>query len=225
MTFSIVARCEETGMLGTAVSSSSPAVAARCAFARSGVGAVSSQNITDPSLGDRCLDLMEGGASAQVAINEITRTTNHIQYRQILAVDVAGGSAAFSGEKTLGVHASSSKQNVACAGNLLSGPHIPEAMVAAFQNSQGHLADRLLGAMIAAVEAGGEEGPIHSSGMLIVDKVSWPVASLRVDWDEAADPVSGLARLWEIYKPQLNDYVTRALDPSAAPSYGVPGDE
>ena len=57
MTFSLVARCEETGMFGIAISSSSPAVAARCSYARAGVGAVASQNITDPTLGKRGLDL------------------------------------------------------------------------------------------------------------------------------------------------------------------------
>ena len=58
MTFSLVARCEDTGMFGVAVSSSSPAVAARCAYARAGVGGVASQNITDPTLGPRALDMM-----------------------------------------------------------------------------------------------------------------------------------------------------------------------
>ena len=63
MTFSLVARCEKTGMFGMAISSSSPAVAARCSFARAGVGAVASQNVTDPSLGPLTLDLMAGGMS------------------------------------------------------------------------------------------------------------------------------------------------------------------
>ena len=67
MTFSIAARCARTGMLGLAVSSSSPAVAARCAYARAQVGAVASQNITDPTLGPRLLDLMALGATAPEA--------------------------------------------------------------------------------------------------------------------------------------------------------------
>ncbi|MGD1869469.1 MAG: DUF1028 domain-containing protein, partial [Neomegalonema sp.] len=53
--------------------------------------------------------------------------------------------------------------------------------------------------------------------------VPWPVADLRVDWSDD-DPIEELARIWDIYKPQLGDYVTRALDPSQAPSYGVAGD-
>ena len=77
--------------------------------------------------------------------------------------------------------------------------------------------------MQAAVDAGGEEGPVHSAGLKIVDKVSWPVADLRVDWTEAC-PVAALRDLWRVYEPQLEAYVTRALDPDAAPTYGVPGD-
>lgn len=225
MTFSIVARCEETGMFGLAVSSSSPAVAARCAFARAGVGAVATQNITDPTLGDKCLDLMEQGVSASVAIEKIVATHEHIQYRQLSAVDVNGETSCFSGEYTLGTHASYHVQNVACAGNLLSGEHIPKAMAEAFVSERGYLGERLLFAMRAGVNAGGEAGAVHSAGMILVDKVSWPVASLRIDWHEAADPIGELEKLWKVYQPQLDDYVTRAINPSSAPSYGVPGDE
>ena len=86
------------------------------------------------------------------------------------------------------------------------------------------LGGRLLGAMRAGLAAGGEEGPVHSSGLLIVRDVSWPVANLRVDWSDA-DPIADLERLWALYEPQLEAYVTRAIDPSAAASFGVPGDE
>jgi uncharacterized Ntn-hydrolase superfamily protein len=78
--------------------------------------------------------------------------------------------------------------------------------------------------MRAGLAAGGEEGPVHASGLLIVRDVSWPVANLRVDWSDA-DPIADLERLWALYEPQLEAYVTRAIDPSAAPTFGVPGDE
>jgi len=63
---------------------------------------------------------------------------------------------------------------------------------------------------------------VHSAGLLVVRDVSWPIIDLRVDWDDA--PVDALARLWAIYEPQIEDYVRRALDPAAAPGFGVPGD-
>lgn len=223
MTFSIVARCARTGMFGVAVSSSSPAVAARCAHARAGVGAVASQNITDPSLGTRALDLMRLGASASQAIEVLRSSADFMQYRQLLVVDARGQSAIHTGSEALGVRAEAKDENVACGGNLLADVRVPAEMVAAFVASEGHLADRLLVAMRAALQAGGEAGPVHSAGLQIVDKVSWPVADLRVDWTEGC-PITELSAIWEIYKQQLDAYVTRALNPTSAPSYGVPGD-
>jgi uncharacterized Ntn-hydrolase superfamily protein len=223
MTFSIVARCRETGRFGVAVASSSPAVAARCAFAEAGVGAVASQNVTDPALGPAALALMARSATAAEAVAILARTRPHMEYRQLLAVDAAGTTAIHSGPNALGIWAEARAQDVACGGNLLANPDVPRAMVAAFQASSGDLGDRLIAVMRAARDAGGEAGPVRSAGLKLVASVPWPVADLRIDWDD--DPIERLAALWELYKPQLDAYVTRALDPAAAPSYGVPGDE
>lgn len=224
MTFSLVARCRETGMFGVAVTSSSPAVAARCAYARARVGAVASQNVTDPTLGPRVLDLMETGSSAADAIAEIRRSGNFIEYRQVLAVDVNGDTAIHSGPNSLGIWSQAHAQDVASGGNLLSNASVPQAIVDGFLSTRGHIGDRLIAALRAGLAAGGEAGPIHSAGLKIVDRVSWPIADLRCDWTNAC-PIAALGELWELYKPQLDAYIQRALDPRAAPSYGVPGDE
>ena len=139
MTFSIAARCVDTGMFGIAVSSSSPAVAARCAHARAGVGAFGTQNITDPRLGPQGLDLMAKGASAEQAIATLKQSAPHIAFRQLIAVDANGKAAAHSGDHTLGTHATAQALNVVAAGNLLRDEEIPAKMVAAFQRAQGHL--------------------------------------------------------------------------------------
>jgi uncharacterized Ntn-hydrolase superfamily protein len=96
-------------------------------------------------------------------------------------------------------------------------------MLDAFSTRRGALGDRLVAALRAGLEAGGEAGPVRSAGLLVADRVAWPVADLRVDWHDR--PVDELAALWEVWKPQMDDYVTRALDPAGAPSYGVPGDD
>ena len=223
MTFSLAGRCAETGMLGVVVSSSSPAVAARCAHVRAGVGAAASQNVTDPRLGPELLDRMAAGASAADAIAAVVVGCDAIAFRQLTAVDAAGGAAAYSGERTLGLHASATAENAAAAGNLLASEDVPHAMVDAFAAAAGHLGDRLLAALRGGLTAGGEAGPVQSAGLLVADRVAWPVVDLRVDWDDR--PVDALAALWERWKPQIADYVTRALDPAAAPSYGVAGDE
>ena len=224
MTFSISARCARTGEFGIAVSSSSPAVAARCAHARAGAGAVATQNITDPTLGPKGLDLLACGLSAQAALERLCAEAPHIEYRQLAMVDRAGGTAAFSGSRTLGVHRTVQGPGVVAAGNLLRAPSVPDAMVAAFLAAPDEpLAVRLLAAMRAAGAEGGEEGPVHSAGLLLVRDVAWPVADLRVDWHET-DPIGALAGLWDRWAPQMDAYVTRALNPSGAPSYGVAGD-
>ncbi len=225
MTFSVVARCQTTGMFGVAISSSSPAVAARCAFARNGVGAVASQNITDPALGSRALELMQLGASAEQAVEILKSSGEFMEYRQVLAVDRSGGSAIHSGSNSLGIFAEARAKNVVSAGNLLDNDKVPKTIVNAFTGSAGHLGDRLISAMQAGLAAGGEAGPVHSAGLLIVDQVMWPVAELRCDWIENDCPIANVAKAWAVYKPQLDDYVQRALNPTEAPSYGVPGDE
>lgn len=225
MTFSVSARCARTGMFGIAVSSSSPCVAARCAHARAGVGVVATQNITDPMLGPRGLDMLAKGLSAGEVLSRLADASPHFEYRQVVVLDGKGRAAAHSGVRTLGAHAVALAPDVAAAGNLLSDRAVPDHMVEAFlADPDSHLGDRILAAMQAALDAGGEEGPVHSAGMLLVDKVGWPVADLRIDWSEG-DPIGELAALWQLWRPQMDAYVTRALDPSSAPSYGVPGDE
>jgi|TARA_B110000503_G_scaffold46642_2_gene76158 uncharacterized Ntn-hydrolase superfamily protein len=224
MTFSLVARCAETGMFGLAISSSSPAVAARCAYARAGVGAVASQNVTDPSLGPLALDLMENGMNAVEAIERVREQGKFIEYRQVMAVDNTGKTAIHSGPNSLGIWTQAQAPDVASGGNMLANDGVPQAVVDEFLASTGHLGDRLIAAMRAGLVAGGEAGPLHSAGMLMVDKVAWPVAELRCDWTDDC-PIENITIAWDIYKPQLDAYVQRAIDPREAPSYGVPGDE
>jgi uncharacterized Ntn-hydrolase superfamily protein len=224
VTFSLVGRCERTGMVGTAVSSSSPAVAARCAHARAAAGAVASQNVTDPRLGPAVLDLMADGRTAQRAVDAALAKAAGAAYRQLTAVDAGGSTGAFSGAHTLGANAVAHGPGAVAAGNLLASADVPEAMVAAFAADPGaHLGARLLAGLRAGLDAGGEEGPIRSAGIVVCDQVEWPVVDLRADWDD--DPIGRLADAWAVWEPQIEAYVTRALDPGASPSYGVPGDE
>ena len=224
MTFSLVARCAETGMFGVAIASSSPAVAARCAYTRAGVGAVASQNITDPRLGPFALDLMQGGMGAPEAIAGLRDQAAHIAYRQVLAIDATGQTALHSGSRTLGIWADATAQDTIAAGNLLASKEVPRAMAAAFADTKGHLGDRLITALQAGLTAGGEAGPVHSAGLQLADKTAWPLADLRCDWTEDC-PIAAITTAWEIYKPQMAAYIQRALDPNEAPSYAVPGDE
>ncbi|WP_246792906.1 DUF1028 domain-containing protein [Burkholderia perseverans] len=225
MTFSIVGRCQETGQLGIAISSSSIAVGARCPWVRAGVGAVATQNVTLPALGPQILDLLEAGQlDPAAALDRALSANGWSQYRQVTVIDGQGRTALFSGKESLGLHHAVAGEQCVAAGNLLSAPKVIEAMVPAFENAPGALADRLIAAMQAAVAAGGEAGPIHSAALKIAGDVTWPIVDLRVDWAEA-DPIGELDALWQAYRPQMADYLTRAINPTVAPSYGVPGDE
>ncbi len=223
MTFSLLGRCAATGRLGMAISSSSPAVAARCAHARPGVGVAGSQNVTDPRLGPALLDALAESGDARAAVAEVVALAPHIEHRQLVLLGAAGEGAVYTGSAALGTHGSRLGEGCAAAGNLLADEAVLDAMVTAFAaGARLELGDRLMRVLEAAVGAGGEAGPVHSAGLLMTGEVAWPIADLRVDWHD--DPVAELAAVWEVYKPQLGDYITRALDPAAAPGYGVAGE-
>ncbi|MGW6139338.1 DUF1028 domain-containing protein [Streptomyces sp. NPDC055144] len=223
MTFSLVVR--DGKRFGIAVSSSSPAVAARVAHLEPGVGAAASQNVTDPTLGTSLLAGLADHDDARRALTEVTgaaRNAKSIGYRQLTVVGRSGPGFAYSGTGTLGTYASATADGAVAAGNMLAGEHIPQVLLDAYAAATGQLEERLIAALRAAVEAGGEEGPLHSAGLAVVADADWRVTDLRVDW--ADDPVDRLAELLEVWLPQRDDYVRRGLDPAAAPSYGVPGD-
>ncbi len=222
MTFSLIARCPTTRQFGMVIASSSPAVAARCVHLRAGVGAVASQNITDPGLGPKLLDLLAEGLSAQSALALIANAQPHIAYRQLLVIDITGQTALHSGAQILGVWGQASGTDCASGGNLLANADVPTAMIAAFTASTGAFGTRLIAALTAGLYAGGEAGPVHSAGLKIVDTLDWPLVDLRVDWSDT--PIADLDAIWQIYLPQMGEYVQRAIDPSTAPKYGVPGD-
>ena len=224
MTISIAARCERTGAFGVAISSSSPAVGSRCPNVRAGVGAVSSQNVTDPSLGPALLDALQSGLGAHEALAKVSSVATHPEFRQLTVVDNTGESAVYSGAKSLGINAEVTAKNVAAAGNMLANSDVIQAMVNSFSaTSDNELADRLIQALEAGVKAGGEAGPVHSAAVIVATEVSWPTTNLRIDWD--GNPISKLRDLYKVWAPQSQDYLTRALNPNSAPSYGVPGDE
>tara|TARA_B110000014_G_C20082374_1_gene565753 strand:- start:483 stop:1160 length:678 start_codon:yes stop_codon:yes gene_type:complete len=224
MTFSISGFCSKTGMLGIAITTSSICVASRCPWVRAGVGAAATQNITDPSLGNLMLDYLEEGLNPQQVIDKIIKDRKFIDFRQLALIDSKGISASFTGSKTLGTNEISKGENCIAAGNLLSSTNIVKAMTDNFsKNKNLHIAERLLVALQSGLDAGGEEGPIHSAGLKVAHEHSWLLVDLRIDWAENL-PIKKLMNLWHLYQPQMMDYNSRAIKPNQAPSYGVPGD-
>ena len=249
MTFSIVGHCPRTDMAGVAITTSSICVGSRCPHVLAGAGAVTTQNVTDPSIGPEVLAHLAAGATAEAALAAVMKDRPHSDYRQVAVVDLAGNVAHVTGAHILGTNAVATGAGTGAemgvdlgvvsgvgtgigtgtgcvaAGNLLSNRDVPTAMVASFAaGADLHLVDRLLTALQAGIDAGGEEGPTHSAALLVAHRNSWPLVDLRVDWTEECTGLV-LRRLWDAYEPQMEAYNLRALDPSAAPSYGVAGDE
>ena len=223
MTFSLTGRCARTGMFGVVVTSSSPAVAARCAWVRGHVGAVATQNITDPGLGLMGLDLLARGYGARAAMKIMVEAKEFSDFRQLTIIDRLGHTAHHSGARTLGTNNVIQGENCVSAGNLLSTPEVPAAMVGAFMaDPDEHLVERLLRAVEAGLDAGGEEGDVRSVGVKVCHEHDWPICELRVDWHD--EPIAELRRVWDVYRPQMPAYIQRAIDPRDTPSYGVPGD-
>ena len=212
MTFSLIGRCARTGQIGVAVTTSSIAVGARCAYAAAGVGAVLTQHRTDPRLGPRGLELLRSGCSAQETLDALVASTPLVRWRQLAVLDAKGNTAAYSGARTKPEMSEAPGQDVVAIGNILATARVPAAMLRGFQaDPSAPLAERLLHALDEGLAAGGENGPVRSAQMLIVQQESFPLVDLRVDWHDT--PIAELRALWKLYAPQVNDYLVRALDP------------
>jgi uncharacterized Ntn-hydrolase superfamily protein len=212
MTFSLIGRCPRTGQIGAAVSTSSIAVGARVAYCAAGVGAVLTQHRTDPRLGPRGIDLLRSGCSAQQTADALVASTPYSHWRQLAVLDAAGNTAAYSGARTRPEMSEAASQDACAIGNILASARVPAAMLLAFQaDPVASLAERLLHALEEGLAAGGETGPVRSAYLLIVERESFPLVDLRVDWHDA--PIAELRALWQRYAPESGEFVLRALDP------------
>ena len=216
MTFSVVGMCRQTGMFGAAVTTSSIGVGSRCPFAQAGVGAVLTQHRTDPRLGPRGLELLAAGQSARQVMVALAQDNPTIGWRQLAIIDTQGETAYYHGDRISSIHAAAQGNAVCAIGNILRSEDVPQAMVEAFgQEPEAHLAERLLRALGAGLEAGGELKQVKSAALLIVHEQPFPLVDLRVELDP--QPLVALRFLWELYRPQLELYVRRAIDPDSVP--------
>jgi uncharacterized Ntn-hydrolase superfamily protein len=212
MTFSLVGRCPHSNQIGAAVATSSIAVGARCTYCAAGVGAVLTQHRTDPRLGPRGLALLRSGCSAQQTLDALVASTRDAQWRQLAVLDAVGNTAAYSGARTGPEMNAASAQDACAIGNILASAEVPPAMLRTFQADQSEpLAERLIRALEAGLAAGGEHVPVRSAHLLVVERESFPLIDLRVDWHDT--PIAELRALWGLYAPQSDDYLLRALDP------------
>jgi uncharacterized Ntn-hydrolase superfamily protein len=214
MTFSLLARCADTGQLGIAVTTSDLAVGARVPFAVPGVGVAVTQNRTDPRLGPRMLDLLGAGADARGAVNTAAAETPHRDWRQLAVLTATGGYAAYAGEAVAPAVAMLPGDGCLAVGNMLASGMVAPAITAGYAAADGGLAERLVAGLRAGLDAGGETRALRSAALLVVGEPAFPLVDLRID--DHAEPLAALEELRRAYEPWAGDFVRRALDPDRA---------
>ncbi len=197
MTWSIIARDNETGRVGIAVATRFFAVGARVPFIRTGVGAIATQALVNQGFGPRGLDLMAAGASADETLRMLIDSDNGRDHRQVHLMDNAGRFAAYTGAACVDWCGHMIGEGFSVAGNMLAGPQVIEATASAYRDAR-HLpiARRLLAAMHAGEAAGGDKRGKQSAALLVHDAEEFPIYDLRVD--DHADPLAELSRLHSV---------------------------
>lgn len=214
MTFTIVGRCKRTGQRGIAIATSSPAIGNRCSFV-SQAGAVAFQAVAEPRLGVFSLRLLEQGYSPRKVVAEVTSSDDWPGKRQIGIVDADGRSAAFTGDANIAWAGHIAGENFVAMGNVLAGPQVVEAIAEAFheRDSDG-LEARLLRAIEAGRDAGGQEEGQTSAALLTFGEQTVARCDLRVDISD--EPVKELRRIFDWYEPLLPYFEERNRNPNVA---------
>lgn len=200
-TFSIVARDPLTGRFGVAVTTKAFGVGTLCPFAKAGVGAVATQARVNPALGPQGLRLLEHGLSAEETLQELLANDPGRQYRQLGIVDKYGRAAAWTGEEANDWRGHIIGDNFSVQGNLLTGREVVQATAAAFSASNAPFEERLLQALEAGQQAGGDKRGKQSAALLVVDTEDFPFCNIRVD--DNPEPLKELRRLYNIHKVGL----------------------
>lgn len=201
MTYSIVARDPETGQMGVATQSQAFAVGSSVSWAAAGAGVVATQSMGEPMYGDLGLDALRAGLTAQEALTALRSVDPHPERRQVGMVDAAGRFAVYTGEACVAEAGHLVGGTCASLANIVRSPRVWETMVETFEASSGWLPRRLLLALQAAEDAGGDQRGQRSAAVSVVcSKRSgrpWQdqVVDLRVDDDP--DAVTALRRLVE----------------------------
>jgi uncharacterized Ntn-hydrolase superfamily protein len=217
MTFSLIGRCERTGMFGIAISTSEMAVGSRCIHVAPGVGAIVSQASSNPRLGHLGLNLLRAGYSAPRALDEIAASDQFVERRQLGCLDVTGLGAARTGAGNKPWAGHRVERNVVVATNAVVGAEVADSMFDAFKRGADlPLWERLLRSLEAGKAAGGQPDGETSSGLYVVDRDTYPLVDLRVDLHSM--PVTELRRLADAYFPLVAYYNLRPRDPNVPPA-------
>lgn len=207
MTFSIVARCKKTGMLGVAVSTARPAVGSLVVYVEANIGAIATQAAVNPYFGINGLTYLEQGLSAQEVMEKVKSEDPEYERRQLAIVDNQGRTAAYTGEDTVSFADTYLGDEFVVAGNILASEQVIEAMVEAYEKSESdYFPLRLLATIKAGQEAGGDKRGKQSAALKVVDTLSYPIIDIRSD-ENTEDPVEDLERIYKVSETDLFPYI------------------
>jgi len=218
MTWSIIARDEATGRVGIVVATCFFAVGAMVPHVKTGVGAVATQAFINPYYGPQALALLQAGASAEDAVKFLTAADAGAEHRQLHVMDRDGRFAAFTGAACIDWCGHRIRAGFSVAGNMLAGPQVIDATVAAYEaNLAMPFARRLIAAMHAGEAAGGDSRGKQSAALLIHDAQDYPLLDIRVD--DHTDPLRELERLESVARQRWVHF--RRFMPSAEQPSGL----
>lgn len=214
MTYSITAKCPRTGQYGVAVSTYSPRVGATVPLVVPNRGAVAFQSVVSPDFRQIAADLIATGASADGVLKELEMKDRFWPSRQVSLVDVTGHAAAYTGAKAPAHAEHRLGKGFAVAGNVVTDVCVADAF-AEFESTQDtglDLAERLMRGLEAGARSGGQKEGLTSASLLVYDRYSFATVDLRVDVHDT--PVIELRKVWEFYKPMVDFYIQRNIDPT-----------
>ncbi len=219
MTFSILAHDEKTGTFGAAAATGSLCVGGWVLRGRLDAGLVASQGTAPSTLWrDEVLGLMGQRNSAEKAMNTIVSLDNGRAHRQIIAMDRKGSTAGFTGSESVSWAGHQLTSSLACAGNMIAGQSVLQALESAFVGSSGDMSDRLVHSLIRAEKLGGDSRGLQSAALLVLAPDAPPL-DLRIDYHD--DPLGALQNLLDRarsrpYADWLHE-VPVTTDPTRAP--------
>jgi len=196
MTWSIIARDPATGAFGVAVTTKFFAVGALCPHAKSGIGALATQALINPTYGSRGLGMLTDDMPAEDVVKRLIASDDGREARQLHVVDRAGRVAAHTGANCIGWCGHKTGDGFSVAGNMLAGESVVGATFASFGSSKKALADRFLDALDAGQTEGGDKRGKQSAALIIYTGEDYPALSLRVD--DHAEPLAELRRLYGV---------------------------
>lgn len=203
-TYSIIARDPQTGEMGVAVQSHWFSVGSIVPWAEAGVGAIATQSFVNVSFGPRGLQLLRKGKTAPEVVKELIDADEGRDVRQLAIVDARGNVAAHTGAKCIPAAGHHAGDNYSVQANLMLNDRVWPAMAQAFEASTGPLAERMIAALEAAQEAGGDIRGKQSAAILVVRAEStgraWEDRLIDLRVEDHPEPVQELKRLLRVFR-------------------------